>query len=201
MRDKIELRQTENENRDYILSKIRDHFLDEIKKEYGQEYEIDKEIYVPFKQIYIPKGDEIELGIWCFKQDICIFKTVIGGKSKNYSINIDDNKPISIKLKVSPTAALPLLIIETKMAKVNTHELLAYSEKVRMIKTIFPYCKFILLSFGEPTEKVYWHCGIFDRIISINNFEEKEIKKIIDFIRVELSEVKTSIDNITKVTR
>jgi hypothetical protein len=185
----------ENDNRDYVLENI--------KKKYTDEYIIGKEIPVPYRQIYIPKKDKtIELEIWCFKQDICIYKILYEKniKSRDVSINHKDNEIIKIKLEKDgeKDVVLPLLIIETKMAKtVNTHELLAYSEKVQMIKTIFPYCKYLLLLFGKPPKRAYLHGLNFDRIIGIEDLSDNEINYIHKTIHDELFEVKESIYNIS----
>ena len=192
----MEIFEKENENRDYVLEKI--------KKHYGIDYIIGKEIPVPYRQIYIPKDNKIELEIWCFKQDICIYKTLYEKniKYRDASINYNGNEIIKIILEKDNAqnkfdVALPLLIIETKMAKtVNTHELLAYSEKVQMIKTIFPYCKYLLLFFGKSPKRAYLHGLNFDRIISIEELTDNEIKNLIKIIDEELSEVKYSINNI-----
>jgi hypothetical protein len=80
--------------------------------------------------------------------------------------------------------------------KVTTHELLAYSEKVQMIKTLFPYCKYILLLFGNPPKRAYLHGLSFDRIIGIKDLSDDEIKRLNKIIYDELYEVNESIDNI-----
>ncbi|GHU76701.1 hypothetical protein FACS189461_4590 [Spirochaetia bacterium] len=187
---------SENENRNYILN--------EIIKVYGNDYMIGKEISVPYRQIYIPKDNKIELETWCFKQDICIYKTLYqkNRKNKDASINYNGNEIINITFEKDNVqnkndVALPLLIIETKMAKnITTHELLAYSEKVQMIKTIFPYCKYLLLVFGKPPKRAYLHGLNFDRIIGIEEITKNEIKNILEIINEEMLEVKDSIKSI-----
>jgi hypothetical protein len=190
----MKLFEKENDNRDYVLESI--------KKMYNDEYIIGKEIPVPYRQIYIPKDKNIELEIWCFKQDICIYKTLYEKsiKTGDASINYANNEIIKIKLEKDShkfDVALPLLIIETKMGKtVDTHELLAYSEKVQMIKTIFPYCKYLLLLFGIPPKRAYLHGLNFDRIIGIEELSDHELKNLHKIISDELLEVKISINNI-----
>jgi len=183
----------ENENRDYVLEYI--------QKKFNNEYLIGKEVPVPYRQIYIPKEKNIELEIWCFRQDICIYKTLYEKniKLKDASINYMNNELVKIKLEkdADKDVALPLVIIETKMAKtVNTHELLAYSEKVQMIKTIFPYCKYLLLLFGKPPKRAYLHGLNFDRIIGIEELSDIELKRLHKIINDELFEVEESINNI-----
>ena len=190
----MKLFEKENDNRDYVLENI--------KKKYNDEYIVDKEIPVPYRQIYIPKDKNVELEVWCFKQDICIYKTLYEKniKSGDASINCSNKAIVKIKLEKDSDksdVALPLLIIETKMAKtVNTHELLAYSEKVQMIKTIFPYCKYLLLLFGKPPKRAYLHGLNFDRIIGIEELSDNELKHLHKIINDELFEVKESISNI-----
>jgi hypothetical protein len=190
----MKLLEKETDNRDYVLEKIQEKYKDE--------YSIGKEIPVPYRQIYIPKDENAELEIWCFKQDICIYKTLYekSVKTREVSIIYNDDKTIKIKLQNvndNSDVALPLLIIETKMAeKVTTHELLAYSEKVQMIKTLFPYCKYILLLFGKPPKRVYLHGLNFDRIIGIEELSDNELKHLHKIINDELFEVKESIGNI-----
>jgi hypothetical protein len=192
----MNLFEKENDNRDYILEHIK-------KKYNNNEYIIGKEIPVPYRQIYIPKEKSVELEIWCFKQDICIYKILYEKniKSGDVSINNKNNEIIKIKLEKDrdiSDVVLPLLIIETKMAKtVNTHELLAYSEKVQMIKTIFPYCKYLLLLFGKPPKRAYLHGLNFDRIIGIKDLSDNELKPLHKIIYDELFEVNESIDNIS----
>jgi hypothetical protein len=190
----MKLLEKENENRDFILESL--------KKKYNDEYLIGKEIPVPYRQIYIPKDKSVELEIWCFKQDICIYKTLYEKKikTKDASVYYDGTEILKIKLEKDSDKSdvgLPLVIIETKMAKtVNTHELLAYSEKVQMIKTIFPYCKYLLLLFGKPPKRAYLHGLNFDRIIGIEELSDNELKHLHKIINDELFEVKGSISNV-----
>ena len=190
----MKLFEKENENRDYVLEYI--------KKKYNDKYFVEKEIPVPYRQIYVPKNEGIELEIWCFKQDICIYKTLYEGSTKprNVTINFNDNQTIRIKLQNTNDqldVALPLLIIETKMAEaITTHELLAYSEKVQMIKTIFPYCKYLLLLFGKPPKRAYLHGLNFDRIIGIEELSDNELKHLHKIINEEIFDAKERIDNI-----
>jgi hypothetical protein len=103
---------------------------------------INKEVPVPYKHIYFPRRNELE--IHCFKQDICIY-TKLFDKSiehKQAEITVDTKKVLTVVLeKHAPNndkdIGLPLVIIETKTSeKITTHELLAYSEKTKMIKSM-----------------------------------------------------------------
>jgi len=190
----MKLFEKENDNRDYVLEYI--------QKKYNGEYIIGKETPVPYRQIYIPKEECIELEVWCFKQDICIYKTLYEKsiKSRDASITFKNNEVIKVKLEKDSDKSdvvLPFLIIETKMAKtVNTHELLTYSEKVQLIKSIFPYCKYLLLLFGKPPKRAYLHGLNFDRIIGMEELSENELKHLHKIINDELFEVNESINNI-----
>ena len=190
----MKLFEKENDNRDYVLEYI--------QKKYNGEYIIGKETPVPYRQIYIPKEEGIELEVWCFKQDICIYKTLYEKsiKSRDASITFKNNEVIKVKLEKDSDKSdvvLPFLIIETKMVKtVNTHELLTYSEKVQLIKSIFPYCKYLLLLFGKPPKRAYLHGLNFDRIIGIEELSENELKHLHKIINDELFEVNESINNI-----
>ena len=180
----------ENEN------KNRNHFYDElIKSTYFKDKNllIDKEVPVPYKHIYIPNLPKAILEIWCFKQDICIYEKLfdkkIGYKDARIISSKLDDELIYIKLEKDSSqnshhVALPYVIIETKMGKnINTHELLAYSEKVQMIKTIFPFCRFIMLFFGEPPTRAYRHGLNFDEILYLDDLSSEKITYKIEKIK------------------
>ncbi len=185
----MDIYNTENQNRDYLLQKIVEKklFSDSLIL-------IDKEVPVPYKHIYIPNNPQTTLEIWCFKQDICVYQELIkknvGYKDAIFVSKHDrDQDIINIKLEKdssqkSHPVGLPYVIIETKMGKnINTHELLAYSEKVQMIKTIFPFSRFMMLFFGEPPTRAYRHGLYFDEIEYINNFDDESINNICKVIK------------------
>jgi hypothetical protein len=158
------------------------------KNDWG--FMIDKEVPVPYRHIYFPLRKELE--ICCFKQDICIYTKLLD-KSIEYreaAITVGNEEILKVVLnknapKNGRDIGLPLVIIETKMSKnINTHELLAYSEKIRMIKIIFPYCKAYLLCFGNFKRSVYRHGSAFDESFNLENFDDEQcdyvIKKISD---------------------
>lgn len=175
---------TENQNRDYLLDQLRQKIVFE-----NQSILIDKEVPIPYKHIYIPNPTQTTLEIWCFKQDICIYQKLfdkqIGYKDavfiskKNRELDIINIKLEKDSSQNSHPVGLPYVIIETKMGKnINTHELLAYSEKVQMIKTIFPFSRFMMLFFGEPPTRAYRYGLNFDEIQHINDLNEESINGI-----------------------
>jgi hypothetical protein len=181
----MELYKNENENRNFILDKFKKSVQND--KDY-KDFLIDKEVPVPYRQIYLPWRKELE--ICCFKQDICIYQKLFD-KSVGYNkakIKVADKEILSVVLNKNATATkdigLPFVIIETKMVgKTNTHGLLACSDKIKMIKTIFPYCTAYLLCFGSFNPNVYRHCSGFDQIFFIGNLNDKCCADIIDKIK------------------
>jgi hypothetical protein len=178
----MELFDNENENRNYIFDNLKNNAeIAEMKCLIG------KEIPVPYKNIYIPVRNSLE--IWCFKQDICIYHKLFDKTIDFKSIAVTTNNKPLLKVdlegvKNEENIGMPFVIIETKMANTNTHELLASSEKAKMIKTIFPYCKIFLLVFGNPIPpRVYRLCSGFDEILFLDKFDgelfEHNIKEII----------------------
>jgi hypothetical protein len=184
-----ELFAKENENRDYLLQAIEGDVEKKIEEKYSSfGMMIGKEVPIPYRHIYIP-GSERGLEIWCFKQDICVYRKLFDKTvgRKDAVISANQETLLNIVLNRSNTKqaiGLPYVIIETKMAKnINTHDLLTYTEKVRMIKTIFPYCVFFLLCFGElPSAGVFRHRGEFDEVFCIKKFDEQKCNYIIEKI-------------------
>jgi hypothetical protein len=173
----------ESQNRDYLFTA-----LEEALKKYDLNMDllIGKEIPVPYEHIYMPHRKELE--IWCFKQDICIYE-IIFDKTVGYkdaAIASGGAEILKIRLEKSNAqntkdVGMPLLSVETKMAKgITTHELLAYSEKVKKIKSIFPYCMFFLLVFGAPSANTYKHGSCFDEILYMENLDNKTCNGVIE---------------------
>jgi len=173
----------ENKNRNYLFDKLKDNAeIADMKCLVG------KEIPVPYKNIYIPVRNTLE--IWCSKQDICIYKKLFDKTVdfKNIAVTTDDKPFLKVELEGAVNGediGMPFVIIETKMLNTNTHELLASSEKTKMIKSIFPYCKSFLLVFGfSPPPGIYKLCSGFDEILFLDNLDgemfEHSIKKIIE---------------------
>ena len=177
----MELYENENENRDYLFSKLNGN-----PELTSKNYLMGKEISVPYKQIYIPVRKSLE--IWCFKQDICVYHKLFDESidGNNIFLNSEGKNIIKVILERNGgkgDVGMPFLIMETKMANADTHSLLAASEKIKMIKTIFPYCKAFLLIFGSPLPRAFRHCLDFDEISYIVDLNDEScngiIKKII----------------------
>ena len=197
----MNLKASEAENRDYLLEKIKI----KIAKSLPKNILIEKEVPVPYKHIYLPKAITNELEIWCFKQDICVFEELFHKdiKYKDAKI-IDSEKKEILNVKLEKDSAqnshhvgLPYVIIETKMGKsINTHELLAYAQKVQMIKTIFPYVEYFLLFFGKSPARSYRHGVDFDEIIELDDLTDSTIDLIKDKITIAYKKSLESIKNI-----
>lgn len=167
---------TENELRDILIEKL--------KGIVKSPYLIDTEVPVPYKHIYIPTDGLTKLELWCFKQDITIYKILFDKtvKQKDSKITKDNNTLIEVVLEKdsgqnSHHAGLPFVILELKKGQPNTHEILTYSQKAEMIKTIFPYCQFLFLILGDVSARTYRHGINFDEVISLkdpNNITEIE---------------------------
>jgi len=181
----MEFFNNENKNRNYLFDKLKDNI--EIAK---HNCFVGKEIPVPYKNIYIPGRNSLE--IWCFKQDICIYQKLFDKSVdfKNIAVTANNKPLLNIDLEGTingEDVGMPFVIIETKMVKTNTHELLASSEKAKMIKTIFPYCKIFLLVFGFPMPpRIYRLCSGFDEILFLDKLDgeifEHNIKKIFEAV-------------------
>jgi hypothetical protein len=188
----MELYTNERENRDFFLDRLKQKIVkqNDMLKRNDWNFMIDKEVPIPYRHIYFPLRNELE--ICCFKQDICIYTKLLDKsiKHREAAITVGNEKILKVVLnKNAPKSerdiGLPLVIIETKMSKsLKTHELLAYSEKIRMIKIIFPYCKAYLLCFGDFKRSVYRHGSAFDESFNLENLNDKQcdyvIKKISD---------------------
>jgi len=191
----MEIFDDENKNRDYILEKLKNY-----DKSETYNCLIEKEIPVPYRQIYIPDRNSME--IWCFKQDICIYRKLFDKNidKNNVVISSGDKSLLKIdfeNIKKKEDVGMPFVIIETKMAKTNTHELLASSEKIRMIKSIFPYCKCILLVFGDlQPPRIYRICSQFDEIIFLSKLDDHYIIPVISKI---INEIGKAYYNVTLV--
>jgi hypothetical protein len=183
----MELFNDEEKNRNYLFDKLKDNA--EIA---ARECFIGKEIPVPYKNIYIPVRNTLE--IWCSKQDICIYKKLFDKTVDFKNISVTTNEKPLLKVDLEGTVngedvGMPFVIIEAKMPNTNTHELLASSEKTNMIKSIFPYCKSFLFVFGSsPPPRIYRLCSGFDEILFLDKLDgemfEHNIKKIIEAVNM-----------------
>jgi hypothetical protein len=167
-------------------TELRDKLLDRLKDIVKPPYQIDTEIPIPYKHIYIPTDQKTKLELWCFKQDITIFKTLFDKSVRQKESSVTKNSETLIEVILekdsgqnSHPVGLPFVILELKKEQPNTHEILTYSQKAEMIKTIFPYCQFLFLIQGDISARTYRHSINFDEIISLKNINDKdEIKNL-----------------------
>jgi hypothetical protein len=192
----MELFTGECKNRDYFLEILKQKIPEQndLFKKNNWNLMIDKEVPVPYRHIYFPVRNELE--ICCFKQDICIYTKLLDKsiEHREAAITAGNEKILQVVLnKNAPNnerdIGLPFVIIETKMSKnINTHELLAYSEKSKMIKSIFPYCRAYLLCFGDFKRSVYRHGLGFDESFNLENFNDEQCEYIIKKISDNLND-------------
>ncbi|NLJ06951.1 MAG: hypothetical protein GX437_04695 [Sphingobacteriales bacterium] len=188
-------------------TELRDILIKKLKGIVKQPFLIDTEVPVPYKHIYIPTDDKTKLELWCFKQDITIYKILFDKtvKQKDSKITKDGDTLIDIVLEKdsgqnSHHAGLPFVILELKKGQPNTHEILTYSQKAEMIKTIFPYCQFLFLILGNVSARTYRHGINFDTVISlqdVNNDEEiKNLKKtLLKHFKIATTRLKQLTEN------
>jgi hypothetical protein len=188
----MELFANECENRDFFLGVLKQKMPEQndMFKENKWNLMIDKEVPVPYRHMYFPLRKELE--ICCFKQDICIHTKLLDKSIEHREAAITVGNEEILKVVLNKNAShnerdigLPFVIIETKMSKsMKTHDILAYSEKTRMIKSIFPYCRAYLLCFGDFKRSVYRHGLAFDESFNLENLNDEQceyvVKKISD---------------------
>jgi hypothetical protein len=190
----MKLHGNEAENRDYLFNKLKDNTVIA-----SHNCLVGKEIPVPYKNIYIPVKRALE--IWCFDQDICVYQKLFDKttNSKNVVVASDKETILKVELQVktkNEDIGMPFVAIETKMAKAHTHELLASSEKIKMIKTMFPYCKGLLLVFGFPPPKFYRLCSGFDEILFLEKLDEEYCNCIINKIVKETEKAYSYVTSV-----
>ncbi|WP_133474152.1 hypothetical protein [Sediminibacterium goheungense] len=192
---------SEKELRDILFQKLKD-----IVK---SPYLIETEVPVPYKHIYIPTDGETKLEIWCFKQDITIYKILFDKtvKQKDSKVMKEAKTLIEVVLEKdsgqnSHHAGLPFVILELKKGQPNTHEILTYSQKAEMIKTIFPYCQFLFLILGDVSARSYRHGINFDQVISLKNpNDDDEIKGLKKILKEHFNIAKTRLKQLTETNR
>ena len=185
-------------------TQLRDGLKEHLKGMVKPPYFLDTEVPIPYKHIYIPTDGKTKLELWCFKQDITIFKVLFDKsvKQKESKISKDNETLIDVILEKdsaqnSHPVGLPFVILELKKEQPNTHEILTYSQKAEMIKTIFPYCQFLFLIQGNVSARTYRHGINFDEIISLKDINNKEeiknlkatLKKHFDIATKKLSQL------------
>ena len=185
-------------------TELRDRLLVELEDTKGALH-LDKEVPIPYKHIYLPvTSNKPKLEIWCFKQDIVFYEPLFDKeiRYKDAVIKAGNNDIVDIVLEKDNAqntshVGLPHVIIETKVKQPNTHDILTYSQKVEMIKTIFPYCKFIFLIYGTISPRTFRHGLNFDQIISIRDVSSKtEISHFKEIVKKLLGDVKRGISLI-----
>jgi len=186
-------------------SNLRDTLIEKLRGIVDSPYQIDTEVPIPYKHIYLPSDISNKLEIWCFKQDITIYKTLfdksVGQKDSKITKNGDTIIDIILEKDSGQNShhlGLPFVIIELKREQPNTHEILTYSQKAQMIKTIFPYCRFVFLIYGDISARTYRHGIDFDKIIQLQNLDdENEINELKLTIKEQF---KLSLDSLKKLT-
>jgi hypothetical protein len=133
----------------------------------------DKEVPVPYSIVCTKKRKECTVRIWCFAQDIVYYKPLFYPDFREAAVSVQRGSSL-VHLKIERGNAgrkkevgIPFLIIETKKSQPTTHEIIAYSEKARLIKTIFPYCKYVLCIRGSVAPRSYHHGADFDEVLGV----------------------------------
>jgi len=186
-------------------TELRDNLILQLKDIVSEPYLIDTEVPIPYKHIYIPKNGLTKLEIWCFKQDITIYKSLFDKTVGQKECEITKNGETLIEVVLEKdsgqnthNAGLPFVILELKKGQPNTHEILTYSQKAEMIKTIFPYCQFLFLILGKVSARTYRHGINFDEVISLEDANNKdEIEKLKETL---LKHFEIATKNLNKLT-
>ncbi|KAA6312423.1 hypothetical protein EZS27_036643 [termite gut metagenome] len=98
----------------------------------------------------------------------------------------------------SKDVGLPFVILELKKKQPNTHDILTYSQKSEMIKTIFPFCQFLFLILGDISPGTYRHGINFNEIISLKDMTDRqEINRLKDLLQKHFL---ISIENLRRLT-
>lgn len=186
---------TENELRNIVLEKVKDLAKGKVL--------VDKEVPIPYKHIYNP-GLITDLEVWCFKQDIAFYHKLFD-KSVGYKdakIKSDETTHVNIILEKdnvqnTKDVGLPLVIIETKKSQPSSHEVMIYSQKAELIKSIFPYSKFVFLIFDHVAARTYRHGIHFDEVFEMPNvYDDKSIANLRKLINRLFKEAKADLTNL-----
>lgn len=161
-----------------------------------------KEIPIPYQLSFVVDNiDQKILEIWCFKQDIVFFKPLLSADFPHRGAVVQYDKQALINIKLERGGApkkapigMPLLIIETKMGHPTTDVILAYTKKAELIKSIFPYCKYVFCISGEKIDPRANRLGTnFDKIVSIENINNGNVEEFYKIIRRLLKEAKKEL--------
>lgn len=143
--------------------------------------------------------------IWCFKQDIVFYEPLFTretGYKESRIVGDRNDTLVDIVLEKdtaqnSKDVAMPFVVIETKLRQPNSHDIITYSDKFEKIKTIFPFCKFVFCVFEKIAPRTYRHGVSFDKIVCINDINNKaEINDFKKVIRELLKQARTHLGNL-----
>ncbi|GHT76514.1 hypothetical protein FACS1894124_8470 [Spirochaetia bacterium] len=102
--------------------------------------------------------------------------------------------PVDITLEGlgKSAAGLPFVIMELKCGHPITHEILTYTQKAAMIKTIFPYCQYLFVIAADKVALRTWrHGNLFDEIIHMHDpLRDSEITELKTTIQKHLKKAK-----------
>jgi hypothetical protein len=143
--------------------KLQNELYRSLKPAVPEPYCFGKEIRVPYKHIYLSPANQNQkpkLEIWCFKQDLAIYRPLFTEEPSLIGMELalrEDYKKVGI----------PFVILELKDKQPETDVILAYSRKAEMIKSIFPYCRYMLLINGKIDARTYRLGTVFDKILKL----------------------------------
>ncbi len=105
-----------------------------------------------------------------FEQDILVFEEVDG----------------------SDTSIIPRVAVEVKLSSVTTHDAIVYSQKVRRIRAIYPFCRFGLVigGFREIPTRILRHGQDFDFTCAVS--PEQPTNEVHAIASIVNSEIETS---------
>ena len=151
---------------------LQEKLFELLKSVIKEPYYTGMEVAVPYKHVYLPSEQKPKLQIWCFKQDLVIYKPLFSEKPE---IN-----GFEVSLKGDPgKKGIPYVIVEIKNGQPQTDNILAYSQKAEMIKSIFPYCRYIMLVNEKCHPRTYRLGTIFNEIIHLkDDNDQKETETI-----------------------
>ena len=143
---------------------------------------IGMEVAVPYKHVYLPCASKAKLEVWCFNQDILVYQPLFEQKPEM------DCMDMIIQSKGNKTG-MPFVILEIKDGQPTTEDVLAYSKKAEMIKSVFPYCRYVFLVKEKCDPRTYRLGTVFDKIIELKNEDDpKEIEGLKRTIKALLEE-------------
>ncbi len=142
---------------DEIAKKIRDK-LDKKLKNYETKVKKNLLYNIPIDskgeiELDLKEDGEAKRGHNAFQQDILVYEE-------------KEARSDMCEVKVIPRVAM-----ELSMNKVSTHTAIQYSKKASMLKSIYPYLRYILVIFGksEIDKRVLKHGEDFDAIVTLKN--------------------------------